>query len=118
MSEKPRCPADPRSNNKPFYRSDKCDQCGAVLQLTSLVEDPDCPENEIWHDDWICVECNLAYFDWPKEEIDAFNEELDRRIQELDDHPERAIPWDEVKGKYKVVLSPGVIGDLEEIIKK
>jgi len=46
---------------------------------------------ELW--DSIAAECE----DEPFPLTDAQRRELDRRVKELDEHPERARPWEEVR---------------------
>ena len=68
---------------KPQYISDRCRECNYSLFQTPGFED-----------DWVCHNCNMAYLDWPKEELDAFNKEMDRRIQDAKNNPEKLIPWE------------------------
>jgi len=82
---------------KPYHISAKCANCNSILELSSLVENPDCPEDEIWHDEWLCIACNVVYLDWPKKRLDALNEELERRLKEMDEHPERNRSWKDIK---------------------
>lgn len=71
---------------KPNYILDKCEKCNSLLIQTIGFED-----------DWVCHKCNIAYLDWPEEELKSFREELQRRVKDSLDHPERLIPWEEVK---------------------
>lgn len=74
MSDKPESAADPRPNNEPYYIDSKCQSCGTELVL----EDEDLPEEETWHDEWICPDCESLHLDWPQKAI----EELVRRSEE------------------------------------
>ena len=46
---------------------------------------------ELW--DGIAAECEREPFPLTEPQ----REELERRVRELDEHPERAIPWDEAR---------------------
>lgn len=50
---------------------------------------------ELW--DGIAAECEREPFPL----TEAQREELERRVRELDEHPERAIPWDEARERLR-----------------
>jgi putative addiction module component (TIGR02574 family) len=50
---------------------------------------------ELW--DSIAAECEREPFPL----TDAQREDLERRIRELDEHPERAIPWEEARERLR-----------------
>ena len=50
---------------------------------------------ELW--DGIAAECEREPFPLTERQ----REELERRIRELDEHPERAIPWDQVRERLR-----------------
>jgi ribosomal protein S27AE len=65
-SRKPRRPSDPRPGNKPYYINEFCPQCGDPLVLVDKAENPRTPEDNIWHDEWMCPVCkDGVYMDWP-----------------------------------------------------
>lgn len=75
-----------------------CKLCNTPLQLLDLIKNPDCPEEDIWYDEFGCPICKDGiHLDWPQSEFD----ELDRRVKEAEDHPETLIPWDEVKKRLE-----------------
>lgn len=66
MSNEPQSAADPRPNNEPYYIDTDCPDCGTDLVLYDKFRDGD--EGEIWHDEWICPECDDGiYLDIPDE---------------------------------------------------
>jgi len=81
---------------KPQYINHNCPECGQPLVLADLLDDPDTDLDEIWNDEWACPKCydgDGIYIDFEPEE---FNE-LERRLKEVEKHPENTRPWDEVK---------------------
>ena len=71
----PRSAADPRPGNRPYYISPHCPKCGTPLVLADLLENPGAPEEEIWHDEFICPACNDGIFmDWPEKEYERLKE--------------------------------------------
>ncbi|BAF58599.1 MAG: hypothetical protein HPY89_07125 [Pelotomaculum sp.] len=81
--------AKPRPQNKPFYISPNCPECGTPLVPADVLNGPDTPEDQIWHDEFICPKClDFIYLDWPESERTALNE---GKCQE------GGIEWDELK---------------------
>mgnify|MGYP005842987529 CR=1 FL=1 len=63
----PRSAAEPRPGNRPYYIAPCCPDCGTPLVLLDLLENPEMPEDEIWHDEFICPECRDGiWLDWPE----------------------------------------------------
>lgn len=82
---------------KPKYISEFCPGCNAKLILNDLRMNPNCPQENIWEDEYWCMTCNDGiHMDWPQSEID----ELNRRFQDV--HPEKLVPWENVKKKLGV----------------
>ncbi len=66
----PRSPDDPRPGNRPHYIAPCCPDCGTPLELLDLLENPEIPEDEIWHDEFICPKCREGIrLDWPESEL-------------------------------------------------
>jgi putative addiction module component (TIGR02574 family) len=63
----------------------------SIAERIELVQD-------LW--DSIATDCERDPFPLTK----AQREELERRVRELDEHPERAIPWDEVRERLRARL--------------
>ena len=63
----PMCAGDSRPGNKPYYINPNCPKCSTSLVLMDLLERPDTPEEEIWHDEFTCPVCRGGiYMDWPE----------------------------------------------------
>ncbi len=79
---------------KPKYLNPDCDQCQKPLQLLSLVEDPNCSEEDLWLDEFWCINCQDGiHMDWPQDQIDAFKAD----VQYYEAHSEELIPYEEVR---------------------
>lgn len=76
----PQSAADPRPNNEPYYIDTHCPDCNTALVLsdkhkpsgeTDALVHPDVWEDRgdtIWHDEWVCPNCeNGIHLDWPEE---------------------------------------------------
>ncbi|AEG61075.1 Fic family protein [Desulforamulus ruminis] len=100
--------ASPRPGNKPFYIKPNCRKCGAELVLLDTFWNPDKPQEEIWHDEFICPVCEDGiYMDWPEEsEMEFKNIELFERIDKkkklLDDS--RPLPPEVVENLREYLL--------------
>jgi len=85
----------------PKHIDPNCPECGTALVLSDPLDNPDIDPKDIWPDEWACPKCydgDGIYIDFEPEE----KAELDRRIKEADEHPEKLIPWEEVRNKlYK-----------------
>ena len=70
--------ADKRAGNSPAYIHDRCPICKEKLVLADLLDNPQASENEIWHDEFICPNCqDGVYMDWP----DDYRREIKNRPQ-------------------------------------
>lgn len=79
---KPLSAADPRPGNKPFYINKNCLECGTELVLSYLLQNPNMPEDKIWHDEFVCPVCkDGVYMDWPKEEYEYLASEVQKGIK-------------------------------------
>ena len=79
---------------KPLHIDPNCPECGTALQPSDLLDNPDTENPFI--DQWACPKCydgHSIYMDWDQSKLD----DLASRAQEAKDHPERMIPWEEVR---------------------
>jgi len=99
---------------KPRHIDPNCPECGAELVLSDLLDDPDA--EEVFEDKWACPKCydgHGVYMDWPQEQID----ELAGRARDAEKHPEKLIPWEEVR--HDLYKDMGLTDEeIEEEIKK
>lgn len=66
MGDKPTSAADPRPGGEPYYIDSGCPDCGAELVLYDEYREEEI--EEVWHDEWICPECDGGILlDWPEE---------------------------------------------------
>ena len=96
----------------PRYLDPNCPDCGEPLVLSDTIDNPDIDIKDVWLDEWACPKCydgDSIWIDFAPEE----KAELDRRIKEANEHPERSIPWEEVRDKLHKRL-----GLTDEEIKK
>ncbi len=65
----PRSVAMPRPHNKPLYIAPTCSKCNTPLVIADLLNNPNVPQQNIWHDEFICPICrDYIYLDWPESE--------------------------------------------------
>ncbi len=84
----PRSAADPRPGGQPYYIAPGCRRCSARLVLFDRLENPEAPDDEVWHDEWICPVCRDGlYMDWPESEFIEID--LDRLLEEVQEQLER-----------------------------
>jgi uncharacterized protein with PIN domain len=78
----PVSPASTRPGNKPHYIKPTCPECGALLVLADILENPDVAEEEIWHDEFMCPSCrDGTYMDWPDSEWQEIEEAIQTRAK-------------------------------------
>lgn len=66
---RPRSAADPRPEGRPFYIPPLCAKCGTPLALADHLDNPATPDNEVWHDEWVCPRCQDGlHMAWPAAE--------------------------------------------------
>lgn len=100
--------ASPRPGNKPFYIKPNCQKCGAELVLYDTFRNPDKPQEEIWHDEFICPVCGDGiYMDWSEECFMEFKniklfERIDNKKKFLDDS--RPLPPEVIENLREYLL--------------
>lgn len=81
MTDGPQSAADPRPNGEPYYIDTECPECGTDLVLsdehrptgdgTGALVAPEVWDERgetIWHDEWVCPECEDGlHMDLPEE---------------------------------------------------
>ena len=83
----------------PRYLDPNCPVCGEALVLADLLDDPDTDPDDVWNDEWACPKCydgDGVWIDFEPEE----KEELDSRLQEIDDGTMEMIPWETVQKEW------------------
>lgn len=66
-SWRPTSAAHPRPGGRPYYIAPNCPTCGAALVLYDRLNEPsNMPDDQVWHDEWICPHCRDGIWpDWP-----------------------------------------------------
>lgn len=79
MVTPPNSAADPRPGNRPYYIAPNCPKCGAALVLLDRLQDPDASDDEVWHDEWTCPNCQDGlHMDWPETMRECNRREVSR----------------------------------------
>jgi ribosomal protein S27AE len=69
---RPTSAAHPRPGGKPSYIAPSCPTCGTALVLDDRLRDPALPDDQVWHDEWLCPNCRGGvWMDWPSGEFEA-----------------------------------------------
>jgi len=75
----PRGPAHPRPGGVPYYIDETCPTCGTDLVLYQNYLDEEFAEDEIWHDEWYCPDCEDGiHMDVPDSWIDGLKKRHDQ----------------------------------------
>jgi hypothetical protein len=116
MSTAPRCAADPRPNNRPFFIDPLCDEpgCNTPLVLGDLFDDPTLPPEKVWYDEWVCpIHPDKGIFmDWPQRQV----ERLRGRSFDITMEPEKMIELGKV-GDLNVSVHPLAMPELLAMIE-
>lgn len=122
----PRSAADPRPGNKPYYISDKCEDCGAPLVLEDLLRGVNgfilkAPRfrraklnpKDIWWDEWMCPVCrNGTWMDWPNSKFEELKKASEGPLTEL------KLPMvnnEKNKPKFRILMTDQVKKQAEQI---
>jgi hypothetical protein len=112
---KPRRPSDPRPNNRPYYQDPNCRTCGTPLVLSDLLDNPDMPLSEVWHDEWVCPNHRDQgiVVDRPQREVElirgrGFEGTMSPEIMVLLNDP--------APGQWSVRAHPRALAELDSIV--